>query len=175
MGKLYRSCHTKESANYYRYKLVMSFARRGWHVLDIGCGDGTFAKGFADRKCFVDAVDKKIRINEICLHKNINYIEEDIFSFMSDRNYDLIYAGEICEHLDKPEDLINRCSYYFVDHNVKLIVTVPNFMIKSGGHKRTYSEKSLRYLLRRLRILQVKEIPSDDVKFYCAICIKKDG
>jgi 2-polyprenyl-3-methyl-5-hydroxy-6-metoxy-1,4-benzoquinol methylase len=152
----------------------------GWtekkRALDIACADGVFAQILARYVGEVDAVDINLIIRDECQQKNINYIQSDIFKYKpkNNRRYDLIFCGELCEHLPfgKPEELM-KLILKWLKKDGYLILTVPNFLIKSGGHLRTYSEKTMLDLVKDFEVIDTAYIPVENPLFHCCVCRKK--
>jgi 2-polyprenyl-3-methyl-5-hydroxy-6-metoxy-1,4-benzoquinol methylase len=93
------------------FDLVEDLDLKEGDVLDLGCSIGTYAYEFADRGFQVTGVDLSQESIDIAKHladKNelsIDYKTSDISILESfpEGNFDIIYAGDIVEHLLEPE------------------------------------------------------------------------
>jgi 2-polyprenyl-3-methyl-5-hydroxy-6-metoxy-1,4-benzoquinol methylase len=184
MTKLYELVHRRDTSNYQRARWVLEKYReytsmqRLFKVFDIACGDGTFAAMFAikNKSAIVTAIDINLNIDPRNMVSGIKYYQSDIFEwdkiFDNRYRYDIIFCGELCEHLPdgKPEELMTAIRGRWLCKNGIFILTVPNFLIKSGGHKRIYDEKSMLELVKNFKVLETAALPKDDVKFHCCIC-----
>jgi len=185
MGTLYDLVHKEGSANNVRAQWVKEQFRKHTkgkksviRVLDIASGDGTFSKIFviAGRIVQVDAVDLNPKYRKETRSNGIDYFQCDIFEYdkRKDRfKYDVIFCGEFCEHLPagKPEELMKLIQKWLKKSGV-LILTVPNFLIKSGGHLRVYDEKSMLELVKDFKVIETAGLPEERVLFHCCVCGK---
>lgn len=118
------------------FDLIEGLDLRGRNVLDLGTSVGTYAFEFASRGFFVSGIDlnpKAIRMAMLlndAFGFNIDFRVGDIADpshFAKDR-FDLIYGGDIIEHLPPPilEETLNNCfawlkeGGYFVYHTVPM-------------------------------------------------------
>lgn len=95
-------------------------------LLDIGCGRGYFLDeartlgwdtyGVDTSRVVVDFAEKRL---------HLNVFNRDIFSFQSDRLFDLVTLNQVIEHFSNPENLINQCSKYLRNGGLMYIAT-PN-------------------------------------------------
>src|SRR6218665_342672 len=77
------------------------------HVLDVGCGEGAFARRLLDMGCTVDVCDLNTAQIKI---SGVNKIKADLnqpdFETKIPRLYDAVTALEITEHIENPWKLI---------------------------------------------------------------------
>tara|TARA_Y100000310_G_scaffold324261_1_gene385930 strand:- start:638 stop:1366 length:729 start_codon:yes stop_codon:yes gene_type:complete len=97
-------------------------------ILDAGCGDGRFTQILA--KSFEGSVKGLEYSNEgikLCRDKGLDVQFADFNEGIpfGDKMFDVIYAGEILEHLYNPDRFLEECRRVLKD-NGHLIVTTPN-------------------------------------------------
>ncbi len=98
-------------------------------VLDVGCSSGNFgAELIARKSCTVDGLELDIgdvKLAERQLRKvyNLN-IETDDISVIKDR-YDVIYMGDVVEHLFHPIETLTRCKSLLKKDGV-VVFSIPN-------------------------------------------------
>lgn len=153
MGSLKENVREKGHADQQRYTLAMNAVRKegaGLRVLELGCGDGTFAHGFAQLGCKVTTVDLDCtEARDIHSHENTEYVEKNVEDIDYFEEFDVVHAGEILEHVENPERLM-RLICRSVKKNGLIMVSVPNF--KHPQHLRTYSLRSFKKLLKKNNI-----------------------
>lgn len=69
-------------------------------VLDLGCGKGNISLRFAETGANITGVDKR---EEKYVHKNFNFIRQDIRDFKFSKNYDIVVASFILHFLNNSE------------------------------------------------------------------------
>jgi len=115
-----------------RFRKVIQIARRlqGGRLLDIGCGDGSFtillkealkAQEVAGIEIAPEAVNA-LREKGIKAHQLD--IDEQSFPF-SDNYFDIVYCGEIIEHLFNPDHLLQEV-HRVLKPGGSCIITTPN-------------------------------------------------
>jgi len=96
-------------------------------ILDVGSWTGTISNEFFIRGY------KNIDCLEICVaacklgkenFPELNFINDSIYKFNTDKKYDIIVAAEILEHLHNPLEVINKLRNMLSDGGV-LIATIP--------------------------------------------------
>jgi 2-polyprenyl-3-methyl-5-hydroxy-6-metoxy-1,4-benzoquinol methylase len=112
-------------------------AQSGLSILDVGSGHGPFPymamKQFPSSNHHVDIIDishvslertKKILVDigggNTCISMHL----ADIFDFHTELKYDLIFLGEILEHLDNPRLILTKLSSFLSETGI-LWFTVP--------------------------------------------------
>lgn len=120
-----------------RFNRAVAEVKKGDKVLDIGCGIGAFtrrAKQITSEVWGVDISDAVIEANKR-EHKGIRYSQGYVGQLdMPEDYFDVVFAGEILEHLDDPSVLIKE-AYKFLRKGGKLVLTTPlEEAIKSGEH-----------------------------------------
>ncbi len=114
--------------------------RTSGKIMDIGCGAGfatiNLLNNFSNFKInAIDFDEKCINFaNKYNSHKNINYINNDIFICEIKDKFDYIFALEILEHLPAEHhySFIDLCLSYLKDDG-KLFITTPNAKKESDG------------------------------------------
>lgn len=102
------------------------YTNRKGELLDVGCGRGYFldeARMLGWNTYGVDTSRIVIDFAEKRLHLNV--FNSDIFSFQSDKLFDLITLNQVIEHFSNPENLVNQCSKYIRNGGLMYIAT-PN-------------------------------------------------
>ena len=115
-----------------RFKKVLQIAEKlhGDRLLDIGCGDGSFTVLLRDLLKAKETAGIEIAPEAVALlgAKGIKAhqidIDEQAFPF-SDNYFDVIYCGEIIEHLFNPDHLFQEV-YRVLKLGGSCIVTTPN-------------------------------------------------
>lgn len=99
-------------------------------VLDLGCATGQLAKVLRERGCDVVGIeadpDAAKLAAEHCSAVIVGDVEElDLGLELGERRFDVIVAGDVLEHLKKPEETLASLRP-FLDRNGCLITSVPN-------------------------------------------------
>jgi len=88
-------------------------------ILDVGCGDGVLSNLISKEVKLVTAIDIDAyhvnqNIKKFSNIKNLNFINDDVFKFISvDKNkYDFILCSHIIEHMDSPTDFLKNIKIY---------------------------------------------------------------
>ena len=84
--------------------------KRDSKVLELGCGIGVLSKFMAQLGAYVTAVDLSPKLIEYAQanmnHKNIEYICQDVTTFIDDKTFDVIVLADVFEHI--PSEKINN-------------------------------------------------------------------
>ena len=150
MGSLRRNVTIKGHADRKRLLLAKRVLEKCKckSVMDIGCGDGSFAYAFARMGLVVEAIDlncKKAR--KVHNHPSIRYTDTDALDVASlGITIDAVHLGEVLEHVKCPEGML-AAAVACVPTDGVIIVSVPNF--KHRNHLRTYSMKSITELCKK--------------------------
>jgi len=100
-------------------------------ILDLGCGEGFLLSHFKDagwKVLGLDFSDEGVRKQNPKLIKDIvkgNVYKELEVLLKTDENYDVIYLGNILEHVIDPLALVTKCSDLLSVGGL-LVITVPN-------------------------------------------------
>ncbi len=122
---------------------------QGPDVLDVGCSQGAL-ESEAVCNCNIDRITgidcsrisieyAKKQVNELSEEQQnkIEFLNCNFLEYGSNTQYDCIVIAEVLEHLENPEEFVNKASMLLKDKGV-LIVTVPFAINDYPDHKRTY-------------------------------------
>jgi 2-polyprenyl-3-methyl-5-hydroxy-6-metoxy-1,4-benzoquinol methylase len=148
--------------------LILRFNIKANKVLDVGCGQGTFAEQYNDYfKKKITGCDINLNIKKGIKKNKINYINYDI----SKKNkkykefFDLVFILDVIEHVGNDKKFLNDC-YFHLKKNGFIIINVPAFQILFSkydcavGHKRRYNKKTL------LNIIDDKKFKVLDLRYW---------
>ncbi len=114
-----------------RYAEMLSFIPAQTHVLDYGCGWGTFARMMYEHGCTVDGID--IDADSIAIARDV-VGEEDGLTFsmqgiytVADAIYDGVTSVQVLEHTHNPGNYLQQCNRVLKPGG-HLIISVPNIM-----------------------------------------------
>jgi methionine biosynthesis protein MetW len=115
-----------------RFRKVLEIAGKlgGKKLLDIGCGDGTYTLVLKDLLKTEETVGIEISPEAVGLAKEKGIkacqldIDEEKFPF-EDESFDIIYCGEIIEHLFNPDRLLEEIRRTLKPGG-RCIITTPN-------------------------------------------------
>ena len=149
-------------------------------VIDLGAGPGGVANALAEKGCEVAAVDRHpVRIQT----KGVRYFEQDLDQplHFDSQPYQHILLLDVLEHLQNPEQFLQRLRRQFTHEKKTVIITTPNIaflperlMLLAGQfnygkqgildmtHTRLFTFRSLHRLLRDygFRIKCARGIPA---------------
>lgn len=132
-----------------RFEKTLEFVKDGDKFLDIGCGVGVMTKLIKNTypNCEVWGVD----ISDVAIAENakerpdITYMQHYIGGtrLPKDAYFDVVFAGEVVEHLDDPLDVF-KDAYRALKPGGMLIVTTPREeAIKSPEHTWFFTENDI--------------------------------
>lgn len=103
----------------------------GKKILDIGCGRGQLGSCLKDKGATVHGCD--VAPNAVMEAQKVldqawvfNVESGDYSSF--DKDYDIIIATELIEHLFHPDEFLEN-AHSMMDDSARLIITTPNFLV----------------------------------------------
>ncbi|HWI16129.1 MAG TPA: class I SAM-dependent methyltransferase [Vicinamibacterales bacterium] len=100
-------------------------------VLDIGCAQGTLALLLAERGHSVEAVDIRPQFIEYARSRyeygDITWTCANAMEWQPSREYDLIFANQVLEHLVRPVEFTTRLARWLSPRG-RLVVTTPNWL-----------------------------------------------
>lgn len=160
----------------FRTKIALRMIGSGKKVLDIGCYDGYITAKIRAMGNDVTGCELSRVAVRLCRQRGLKCIEHDLeerFPFPS-RSFDVIFAGEIIEHIYDTDGLLQECRR-LLRPGGSLVLTTPNIAAltrrlkllwganplidiglispdgkeKSAGHIRYFTIKSLEQLLHR--------------------------
>lgn len=98
-------------------------------VLDIGCSSGNFGKELIEKKeCIVDGVElneRDIRLAKKKLRQVFDFNVEDGVPADLIGKYDIVYYGDVIEHLINPIKALNNTKK-LLKKNGKIVFSIPN-------------------------------------------------
>ena len=125
----------RETANDYNERLVVfthlceryrKWAQKPLRILDIGCGKNVEmirVKVDGDFYCGVDFFD---RVNvTLDRYVSIDFNEEKLSEKLKGETFDVIFCGEVIEHLFSPDDLLDDLRTLMNSKSI-LILSTPN-------------------------------------------------
>ncbi len=119
---------TEQSAHDLVLGLVKKYLPKAGKIIDVGAGEGAFARSLVNEGHSVIALDiddSKLKTPEIELRLcdfNKKFVQ-NIFS--EDEKFDAVIAIEVIEHLENPFDFVRECRKLLTSNGI-LIVTTPN-------------------------------------------------
>lgn len=123
-----------------RFIKALEYIKDKDKFLDIGCGNGSFCKGIKESKpdCEVwgcDIAKESVRRAKLN-NPDINFIPEEVGNLNSipDNYFDVVFAGEILEHMTDPNDLIKDGERKLKKSGMMIITTPLNETINSPEH-----------------------------------------
>ena len=145
MGKLERYVQSPNRLDSYRYQAIKRICSglytTGSTALEVGPADGTFARLISDLGFTTTAVDME-RNPQVRTEKRNAYeyviVPGGIEKF-DHTPFDLVHAGQMLEHVPDPYEVLSHIKQLVRGH---MIMTVPNFQIKSGEHLTVFTKES---------------------------------
>jgi len=143
--------------------------------LEIGPGHGLFLKNaidILDEKVDMTAIDispisldiSKSIIEHFFSSKHINFINKDILDLDLDSGYDFIVMGEVLEHVEKPQLLLNKITKLLSNDGRAFLSTCVNCpAIDHVYHFHTIDEIRDMFLNCGLSILSEKVLPVENL------------
>lgn len=125
----YADSHFEEHGENTSWFKAMKLIPENSKVLDIGCSSGNFGAELIARKgCIVDGIelyegDAKLAKKFLRNVYNLN-VETDDISEITEK-YDIIYLGDVVEHLYHTIDTLERCKT-FLKKDGKIVFSIPN-------------------------------------------------
>lgn len=88
------------------------------HILDVGCGGGILSESLARKKSIVTGIDIEYDLINLAQQHainnklNIEYYHTTIndLDLKSDNNFDAIMCMEVLEHVENPNEIIQKCA-----------------------------------------------------------------
>ena len=131
MGNLRNWCHTEGHSYHYRYHRAMDFFREfyknGNTALEVGCNDGTFAKGLGKLGFRVTAIDADLKIDPMNLDNNVNYIKANLWDLGNSCQFDVVHLGQVVEHVNNPDEFMQKV-LKLCKPGAPVFFSVPNFI-----------------------------------------------
>ena len=123
-----RSLADKSDFSCSRIEEAVNLLGKGNRLLDIGCGEGTFAVLAKEKFKHVFGIDFSIKALRKANIRNITVIKNNLnkvgISFQSD-TFDMVTCLDVIEHVFEPEKLIQE-AFRVLKNDGILILTTPN-------------------------------------------------
>ena len=125
-------------------------------VLDVGCGTGDLADYYEGDYTGFDISDVAINLAKKIRRYSADFLVGDILNpkLKMERNFDTIVLGEILEHLEDDNLLLQNIRKWS-KVNTRLVISVPNGdRVKDKDHKRVFTVPKLRRRFKKLGKVQ---------------------
>lgn len=147
----------------------ISFFQSGQHVLDIGCGDGSFMKLLQEEGCTVTGLDIDPDMVKIARERGLEVVEGDVLEYLSNTpqgTYDAVFSSNVIEHLP-PETVVEmvKLSYNVLKPGGLLLLATPNpesiivhlyEFWRDATHVRPYNRQLVEFILWEAGFEQIK-------------------
>ena len=166
------------------------------NFLEIGPGHGLYLKNAIDilrigvKFTAIDISKTSLQITSsiishlISAENNVEYLLTDIFDFQASRKFDFIAVGEVLEHIEEPQKLLEKLTELLSENGSAFVSTCVDcpaidhiFHFKSIDEIRNYFTESGLKIIDEL-ILPTQDLPKNEIKRkkitinYCAIVEK---
>ncbi len=182
---LYAAYHD-DLGGFETHRAAMAWIEPGARVVDVGCSTGFFARHLVEEKgCRVIGIERDARAaaeaRKACERVYVGNLEDPTFLEAIDSQGDVIFFGDVLEHLGDPRPVLLRAHEWLTSGGF-LICSVPNvaywkirfellrgrFEYQDVGildrtHLRFYTRKSFERLIGEVgyRIVEVSPVCSD--------------
>lgn len=85
-------------------------------------------------------INELLKVNDL-QETDVKVIEQDLFSFQTDKKYDLVLSCGLIEHFIDTEDIIKR-HVAFLEDKGTLFLTLPNFHALNGWFQKTFDKEN---------------------------------
>lgn len=124
--------YNKKNENYFnnlRPEMIPFYPKNGKNVLDVGCGNGIFAKHLKETKNIeawgLEMSEKNAILASQVLDKVLIGTCEDKIDELPNNYFDAIYFNDILEHIYNPQEVLERIKIKLKDDGV-IISSIPN-------------------------------------------------
>ena len=111
-----------------RIEEAINLLRQGHKLLDVGCGEGTFASLAKEKFCYLYGIDLCLKALKESHKKKLDVVKgnlnNDGLSFL-DSIFDAVTCLDVIEHIYDPVALLNEINRVLKTNGV-LIITTPN-------------------------------------------------
>lgn len=150
--KVYEAYHGEkgvqvQKATEERIAWILSAAKSGGAVLDVGCSQGIISLLLGKNYSHVDGLDiqeesiafaKELQAKEYPgTQKNVRFFCADFLQYRPDFSYDCIVMTEVLEHLFDPAEFLRHAKEVLKEDG-RIILSVPFSLNKHPDHKKTY-------------------------------------
>ncbi len=138
--------------------------KKGYKLLDVGCGRGDFLKSFRDLGLDVCGLDNEKSHSQILKGIEVRYanIENEPFPFDS-QMLDVVFSKSVMEHLFDPENFMREC-YRVLKSGGRVIIMTPDWISQikiffdDYTHRQPYTVTAIKDILN---IFGFKEVSSE--------------
>jgi methionine biosynthesis protein MetW len=129
MEKIYADYH-RRMGGFETHEAALEWIERGSRVLDVGCATGYFARRLVEEKgCRVVGVEGDTQAAEEarshCERVHVGNLEDGAFLGKIEDRVDVVFFGDVIEHLAEPSPLLNR-AHSWLKAGGRVICSVPN-------------------------------------------------
>lgn len=153
-----------------RIKTASDMVSEGEKSLDIGCGVGTFTKHilakYPHNECWgVDISRSVVEANKEKMPEAVWYQQHvGILDAVPENYFDVVFSGEVIEHLDDPADLL-KDAYNSLKSGGRFILTTPkDEAVRSPEHVWYFSKKDIKELFENNGFVDIEFIDLPDVE-----------
>jgi SAM-dependent methyltransferase len=154
---------------------------KGANVLDVGCSQGIVSILLARNGVSVFGLDvneqainyaEKEKMKEtVSVQKNLQFVSGDIFKMDFKERFNTVILGEILEHLDDPQNLIQIVANLLTPDG-RLVITIPFGINDHDDHQQTfYISNIINFLNNKIQLKELVIIG----KWLCISANKIDG
>lgn len=160
-----------------KYSGYIDYFKDSKSVLDVGCGRGELLEVLRRYGIEAMGIDTDLEMVDICLRKNLNVLQADVFDFLKhskDGGIDSVYLGMLIEHLTPREiyELLKLLSQKMSKGETLVIETInpQSFAAMSHSfvldltHKTLLHPLTLEFLLRELGFRNIRTVFTSPVE-----------
>jgi len=120
--------HAAPGLHEYAMDVILDKCRKNGRILDLGCGSGAFTKRLQNHGFITNSVDLSLdtfALNSECYEIDLN---SNFSQRFSSRNYDVIVALEVIEHLENPLHFLRQLKLIAGPETI-IFVSFPNLYL----------------------------------------------
>ncbi len=143
------------------------------NILEVGCGTAVSSYGYLKNNINYTGIELDRNLYNFAMNKSRNVLYGDFLETNFDEKFDIIFASQVVEHIDKPNNFFKKCNE-ILEKNGILHIDVPNDFsmvsfvrkifknkkyygaIRPPYHMRAYSPKSISKLFSRNHFYNIK-------------------
>jgi SAM-dependent methyltransferase len=169
-----------DAVNYNRFltELVLSQAKLGDRILDLGAGIGTFAERISKQGFNVCCVEPDPSQAAVITNLRLSVFND--LSQIENNSLDYVYTLNVLEHIE--DDRAILCELYSkLKPSGRLLIYVPAFQIlyssmdQKVGHYRRYTRKGLNSIVTQAGFNVIETRYADSLGFFATILYKLVG